>query len=166
MRRKFTATFILSAALCSLAVHPANAAEVASQPHTARMFSDGNGKQRYLIPLSGYEISTALLGQRFVVDREMDWYPNKISIGFSEDFLPNGSWTIGKAVRAVIVEKGMWRIVDHQICTRVTHSPFGIAWRKEVCRGVWRDRASAKIAMIGTLGMQPDVLIFSSSPLK
>jgi hypothetical protein len=50
-----------------------------------------DGQQRYLIPLSEPEIREALIGQRLVVDREVDWKPNTISPGFAEDFLPDGS---------------------------------------------------------------------------
>ena len=125
-----------------------------------------DGQKRDFILLSESEIRKALIGRRLVVDREVDWEPNKISIAFAEDFLPDGSWIINKAIRAAITENGVWRIHDGQICTRVTQSPFGVKGRQEVCRQVWRDRSSGKIAMIGTLRILRDVLIFSSSPLK
>jgi hypothetical protein len=141
---------------------PACAAE--SRPlHTVFEYE---GQKRDLIPLSEPEIGKALIGQRLGVDHEVDWKPNKTSIAFAEDFLPDGSWIINKAIRAVIVEHGVWRIQDGQICTRVTQSPFGTKGRQEACRQVWRDRASGKIAMIDAQTTFRVVLIFSSSPLK
>jgi hypothetical protein len=155
---------ILAASCFLIAANAAQAA--ASSPKGMRTVLDTGG-QRDFIPLNGPEVRKALIGQRVVLDQQIDWEPNKHSIGFGEAFLPDGSWIINKTMRAVVVETGVWRIHDAQICTRVIQSPFGVTGRQdEVCRQVSRDRLSGKIAMIATWNIPPDVLIFSSSPLK
>lgn len=118
------------------------------------------GQKRDPILLSEPEIRKGLIGQRLIVDR------GEPNIPFAEDFLPDGSWIISRPERAVITEHGVWRVHNGQICARVTQSPFGVKGRRDVCRQVWRDRSSGKIAMIDEQSTRRDVLVFSSSPLK
>lgn len=137
----------------------------AKHPKEVPTALEKDGQQRDIIPLSEPEIRQAVIGRRLFLDKDVDWTPNKTNPGFTESFFPDGRWRADRVERALVTETGLWSMQNGQICTRVTHSTFGAAERPELCRQVWRDRVSGKIAMLEDSSRRV-VLIFSSSPLK
>lgn len=155
--------FICATALMAVGqVQPAICADPTSRSTKVNLVSEGNAQQRELTPLDEHEIRKALIGQRIEIDLKME----KRSIWFSEEFPPDGNWRLNQAARGMISRSGPWRIHDGKICTRVTNERDGLLHHPEVCRRVWRDKLSGKIAMISPDNISTRILFFSSSPLK
>jgi len=145
---------------CAGLVH-ANRSEksVAVQREETGASPESNSQQRDFVPLSGAEMKDALIGYKHTVDRDTEWSSNRTSIGFSEEFLADGTWTTTRFMTAVDTKTGTWRIDNDQICIRV-------AGGEDVCRQVWRDKISGRIAMFDAYSSRRVVIILTSSSLK
>jgi hypothetical protein len=107
-----------------------------------------------LTRLNGDQIRTRLVDHRIMPDRHV----NQISMEFSEEFLPDGSWVSRRTERTLTVERGSWRIADDEICVTPTDGPA-------VCRRVWID-SQGRIAIREMRPPPEAILIMVASPLR
>jgi len=111
-----------------------------------------------LIKLSESEIRDALVGNLLTVDHRS--HP-----GFGEYFLPDGTYVLSANMRVIVTWIGKWRIDNSQICTHIPPRSRDPG-REEICRDVWRQKLSGKIAMFDPLAFIEGALMFSSSPIN
>ncbi len=131
------------------------AAEV--QPSTTLVASDEDSR----IALSGFEIQKAFAGFLLHVDQ----LTKQNAFSINEWFFPDGTWE--RVVPSTVIWKstGVWRINNDQICTRLTHEEAQPVSANEICRQVWRDNASGRIAMFDGFNSRKKILYFASSPI-